>query len=433
MYWGAKYEAFSRQARIEDKLDTHLMKPRGLAIGGWQPREKLLVADEDHRVVVMESNGKVRDLAGVWGMPGFQDGRGSQARFNSPRGLVSLKGTVYVCDGRNHRLRRINSQGEVTTVIGANIPTDTFLPLNSGESGSVETARLCAPSGITSVTVPMPAPQLPAHYLFIADSGAHTIRALKVTHSSNSTEDHQEEYGEVWSVAGQGREGDSDGLGSFAAFHWPVDISGRYTRLSADKFTAEAKTETETGSLSSQQNNHLLGGEIELYIADRANIKLRRISIPVGTDGRLGDANVTSVNLYSKYIGDDEDRLASHLRNPTSVKAGSSCVYFVDDGQLRAFDPKDGATWNIDSRQREDGSKASRISFAPRPLVEFLEPSALAVETTRARDTWIYVGDLGYECVKKTSPDGRVVLDLTRQMTIEEALEIMRNKQNACC
>ena len=57
-------------------------------------------------------------LAG--GTSGYRDGVGDGAQFNSPAGIVVDRktGVVTVADCRNHRLRRIDRDGRVTTVAG---------------------------------------------------------------------------------------------------------------------------------------------------------------------------------------------------------------------------------------------------------------------------------------------------------------------------
>jgi sugar lactone lactonase YvrE len=61
----------------------------------------------------------VTTLAGD-GSPGFQDGAASNARFNDPFGIaVASDGSVYVADaGEANRIRKVTPQGEVLTVAG---------------------------------------------------------------------------------------------------------------------------------------------------------------------------------------------------------------------------------------------------------------------------------------------------------------------------
>jgi len=50
---------------------------------------------------------------------GFRDGRAENARFYHPRGVaVDGRGTIYVADERNHRIRAISPEGVVSTVAG---------------------------------------------------------------------------------------------------------------------------------------------------------------------------------------------------------------------------------------------------------------------------------------------------------------------------
>jgi sugar lactone lactonase YvrE len=58
-------------------------------------------------------------LAGK-GMTGFAEGKGDQAQFAGPSGIaVDPQGTVFVVDSDNHRIRRITSDGTVTTIAGS--------------------------------------------------------------------------------------------------------------------------------------------------------------------------------------------------------------------------------------------------------------------------------------------------------------------------
>ena len=60
--------------------------------------------------------GKLSTVAG--GAPGFLDGTGKWAKFNTPTGLcLDHSGTIYVADRDNHSIRRI-AQGVVTTIAG---------------------------------------------------------------------------------------------------------------------------------------------------------------------------------------------------------------------------------------------------------------------------------------------------------------------------
>ncbi|MGE3724558.1 MAG: hypothetical protein AB7I41_03350 [Candidatus Sericytochromatia bacterium] len=90
--------------------------PRGLAL---DQEGNLLVADTlNHRIRKISTNGIVSTLAGT-GKKGFQDGSADQAMFNRPTGLALDKvGNLYIADSFNHRIRKLTPDGTVSTFVG---------------------------------------------------------------------------------------------------------------------------------------------------------------------------------------------------------------------------------------------------------------------------------------------------------------------------
>lgn len=159
----------------------------------------LYVADSsNHTIRKITSNGTVTTLAGSPESPGTADGTGAAARFNLPSGVaVDAAGNVYVADFGNHSVRKITANGVVTTLAGT--------PGTSGaNNGTGIAARFTNPSGIAVDSTGR---------IYVADQGSHTLRAI----TGN---------GVVTMVAGAaGIAGATNGLGSATRFIYPTDIA----------------------------------------------------------------------------------------------------------------------------------------------------------------------------------------------------------------
>ena len=110
----------------------------------------LYVADTyNYTIRQITPKGYVSTLAGQAGTPGSADGPGSEARFNKPVGLASdRQGTLYVADAGydgdqpgNCMIRKITSDGHVTTLAG-------LAGQDSTANGKGNQARFDRPVGI---------------------------------------------------------------------------------------------------------------------------------------------------------------------------------------------------------------------------------------------------------------------------------------------
>ncbi|NDD63272.1 MAG: hypothetical protein EBZ36_04740, partial [Acidobacteria bacterium] len=154
-------------------VDASLYFPQGIAVDG---ADNLLIADTGNlRVRRVDSRtGLISTIAGSGRYGSDGDGKPAlQASFRAPFGLaIDQFGILYVADGDDHRVRRIDSNGIITTLAGDGSAGD------GGDGGSALQAQLRFPSYIASDR---------AGYLYIADYGNHRVRRVSVADGRIST------------------------------------------------------------------------------------------------------------------------------------------------------------------------------------------------------------------------------------------------------
>jgi sugar lactone lactonase YvrE len=105
------------------------------------------------------ATGSESPLAGQSNTPGYADGPGATARFNSPLDVVVGSGNqIFVADSENHRIRRVTLGGAVTTIAGTGTPGST--------NGPLLTASFATPVGLA----------LDGEAIFVSEFGSGTIR-----------------------------------------------------------------------------------------------------------------------------------------------------------------------------------------------------------------------------------------------------------------
>lgn len=159
----------------------------------------------------------VSTLAG-WRTAGFQDGTGTGARFNTPRGVgVDDDGNVYVADYGNRRIRLVRPGGQVTTIAGTGSA--------GGTDGYGDAATFMRPYGLAV---------LPDRgrgiTLLVSDIVHHTLRQLSLKNEGTASPGIAANW-IVRTLAGQpGTDGMVDGAGDAARFSSPrmldADASG---------------------------------------------------------------------------------------------------------------------------------------------------------------------------------------------------------------
>ncbi len=212
-------------------------------------------------VRVIDRFGIIRTYAGT-GIAGFSGdgGRADSAQFNHPEGCIMDKaGNLYISDGLNNCVRKINRAGIITTVAGIGGITPGF----SGDSGMATAAHLNFPIGLAMSK---------KGDLYIADVANQRIRMI-------------DSVGIIRTIAGTGSRGFSGDSGAAltAKLNFPYVIC------------------TDTS------NN--------LYILDNNNFRIRKVDshgiittiAGTGVSGFSGDGGPASACTFANAAGIDVD------------------------------------------------------------------------------------------------------------------------------
>jgi hypothetical protein len=121
----------------------------------------IYVADGDnHCIRKVTREGEVTTFAGT-NQAGFVDGLAANARFNNPRGIaIDKNGILYVGDTGNHSIRKIDSDGGVSTLAGR---------AQGFQDGTVDNAMFDSPEGIAIDHL---------GHIYVADRGNNRIRII---------------------------------------------------------------------------------------------------------------------------------------------------------------------------------------------------------------------------------------------------------------
>ena len=243
---------------------------------------RVWVADGgNHRIRRIEIDGKVVTVAGS-GQAGFTNGAGSEARLSYPRAIAATQGGVaFFCDGNNHAVRRISAGAFVSTVAGGG---------KSGFSnGKGAQAKFSHPWGIAVST---------QGFIYVSDYNNHRVRVITPA-------------GAVSTLAGSSTHGHADGMGAAAKFYGPRDLA--------------------------------LDAAGNVYIADGLNYRIRKVTsaglvttvagsgLKGGDDGAAGSA--TFDGLYGLAVAGDGRLLVTDFYKLRQVHKGVVSTLIAGTGQ----------------------------------------------------------------------------------------------------
>ncbi len=352
----------------------------------------LYVADSgNHTIRKITSAGAVSTLAGAAGASGLTNATGGSARFMTPRGVsVDSNGNVFVADTGSNRIRRVSSDGIVSTLAGN----------GAGSSGATDDsnndARFNGPRGLTVDSTGS---------VYVADTANHTIR--KVFNGSTST------FAGTASVAGA-----ADGSGRGSRFNTPrgIAVDGAGNLYVADSNNDTLRKISATGTtttLAGQAGNN--GANVDGAGTSARFFRPRGVAVDLSGNVYVADANnqtirkVTSTGVVTTLAGQaastsstDGTGNAARFNNPSAVAVDTNGnLYVADTGNhtIRKITTSGGTVTTFAGAAGSTGSTDGSGTAA-----RFNAPEGVAVDSAGN----VYVADSSNHTVRKISAGGAV-------------------------
>jgi uncharacterized protein (TIGR03437 family) len=396
-------------------VDASLSSMLGLALDN---AGNLYIADSgNRRVRKVTSAGIISTVAGT-GVQGFSGdgGPATNAQLNTPASIIFSAGNLYISDSSNQRIRRVSSDGTITTVAGNGVTGF------SGDGGPATGASLAFPLGMAMDS---------GGNLYVADGNNNRVRRISPA-------------GVITTVAG-------DGVGHFAGDLGPatsaslnvpedvafdgagnlfiadagnnrvrkVDSSGLISTLAG---TGENGFSGDGGPATAAMLNFPWGLTTDatgsVYVADRVNNRVRVVSGSLTGLPTLADNSTVNSASLAKTIAPGaivsisgtnfaaSSLSASSVPLPTvlgdtgvSFNGAAVPLFFVSNGEILAqapFNLPAGVAVSIQVRQ---GSNLSAVRTAN---VAAVSPGIFTVDPASSAGAILHAAD--FSLVTSSSP-----------------------------
>ena len=371
--------------------EARLRSPTGVAVDG---AGNLYIADtSNNRIRKVDSTGTITTVAGS-GERGFSgDGDpATEAQLNYPRGVaVDGAGNLYIADASNHRIRKVDSTGTITTIAGSG--ERGF----SGDGDPATEARLRSPTGVAVDG---------AGNLYIGDSGNHRIRKV-------------DSSGLISTIAGTGERGfggdggpavqaqlaiprglAADGAGNLFIADWlnhrirKVDAAGTITKFAGGgEITFSGDGGPAGGAQLRSPSGVAADGAGNLYIADRNAYRIRKVDSAgvISTIAGTGEVG---------FGGDGGPATEARLTYPGGVAAdGAGNLYIAEDSdhRIRKVDSAGVITTIAGTGERGFGGDGG-----PAVQAQFTYPRGIAADSAGN----LYIADTLNSRIRKVDSAG---------------------------
>lgn len=364
--------------------------------------DNLYVSDSaNNRIRKINPSGLVTTLAGN-GAAGSADGLGALAQLRDPRGLtIDSSANLYLADYGNHRIRKIDSTGNVSTIAGTT-------------SGFVN-----GPSSVAKFSNPYDLVLNSTGDIIVADYANSAIRKI-INHNGTYL---------TSTIAGNLGLGYRDGSGIESQFANPsslaidnsdniyiVDrannrirkidgVNGSVTTIAGSGVAGFLDAKLANASLNLPEFL-IFGKNNNLLISDTVNDRIRSLDLTAVTDSNssqdpVSDLTVSTIAGLASIAGNRDGNSSVSLYNsPYGIVTDSS-------GNIYVADRANHLIRKIDSSNQSSvfaGSSVAGSTDGFRLSASFNSPSDLALDSSGN----LYVADYGNHLIRKITPNGTV-------------------------
>ena len=299
---------------------AQLNDPRGVAVDG---AGNVYIADTfNHLIRKVSAAGTIAAAAGTDNVG--DGGAAAAAYLRWPFDTaVDGAGNLYIADGYNHRIRKVDAAGTITTVAG------TGTAGYGGDAGPATAAQLKSPYGVAVDS---------SGNLYIADTSNNRIRKVDAA-------------GTITTVAGTGGGGfgGDGGEATMARISFPnrVALDGAGNLYIADTYNNRIRKVDAAGMITTvagrggagstgdagpaiaaqlnQPRGVAVDGAGNLYIADRSNHRIRKV------DASTRDISTVAGTGVVGYGQDGVEATAGQLGYPYDVEVDSAGNLYIAD------------------------------------------------------------------------------------------------------
>ena len=347
----------------------------------------------DHSIRKIATNGVVSTFAGT-GSVGLINGANASAEFFSPRGIaVGSNGAVYVADSGNNVIRKI-SGGTVSTLVSSGLNNPQGLAvygstLYISDSGNNAIKKVSTSGGsVSTVTTGVNDPRklvvnAAGTTMYVADNGNHRVISVATSNGAVSV------------IAGNGTAGYAEGAGTSARFQniWGLALNGTTLYVTdhdgfvTDRIRKINLSNNTTSLFASDQRQQTM------IFPGALAIKNGYLYALMNGLGTIHQFLLTNSDTDAKFAGKERFQnktgIDALIARPKDLVAdpNGTFVFFSENNRIRKFNTSTGAVTHVIGDAVDNYREGTDYGALP---MRFSGPEAITVNATGTR---LYVAD----------------------------------------